>query len=66
MATHFETFAALHIPGDPVVLYNIWDAGTRRRDIDIAAARGSVEDLTAASELQALEGRMRALMDAAR
>ncbi len=22
-----ETFAALHVPGDPVVLYNIWDAG---------------------------------------
>jgi 2-methylisocitrate lyase-like PEP mutase family enzyme len=21
----FETFAALHVPGDPVVLYNIWD-----------------------------------------
>jgi 2-methylisocitrate lyase-like PEP mutase family enzyme len=24
----FETFAALHVPGDPVVLYNIWDAGS--------------------------------------
>ncbi|MCY7338603.1 MAG: isocitrate lyase/phosphoenolpyruvate mutase family protein [Sphingomonas bacterium] len=24
----FETFAALHIPGDPVVLYNIWDVGS--------------------------------------
>lgn len=22
-----ETFTALHVPGDPVVLYNIWDAG---------------------------------------
>src|SRR3954452_506273 len=28
MATKFETFAALHVPGDPVVLYNIWDAGS--------------------------------------
>jgi 2-methylisocitrate lyase-like PEP mutase family enzyme len=24
----FETFAALHVPGDPVVLYTIWDAGS--------------------------------------
>ena len=24
----FETFAALHVPGDPVILYNIWDAGS--------------------------------------
>ena len=28
MANKFETFAALHVPGDPVVLYNIWDAGS--------------------------------------
>jgi 2-methylisocitrate lyase-like PEP mutase family enzyme len=28
MAGKFETFAALHVPGDPVVLYNIWDAGS--------------------------------------
>ena len=28
MATKFETFAALHVPGDPVILYNIWDAGS--------------------------------------
>jgi 2-methylisocitrate lyase-like PEP mutase family enzyme len=24
----FERFAALHVPGDPVVLYNIWDVGS--------------------------------------
>ncbi|WP_294121441.1 isocitrate lyase/phosphoenolpyruvate mutase family protein [Sphingomonas sp.] len=24
----FETFAALHKPGDPVILYNIWDVGS--------------------------------------
>jgi 2-methylisocitrate lyase-like PEP mutase family enzyme len=24
----FEAFAALHVPGDPVVLYNIWDVGS--------------------------------------
>ena len=28
MASKFEIFAALHVPGDPVVLYNIWDVGT--------------------------------------
>jgi 2-methylisocitrate lyase-like PEP mutase family enzyme len=24
----FQKFAALHVPGDPVVLYNIWDVGS--------------------------------------
>ena len=24
----FETFAALHVPGNPVVLYNVWDPGS--------------------------------------
>ena len=28
MAAKFDTFAALHVPGDPVILYNIWDAGS--------------------------------------
>jgi 2-methylisocitrate lyase-like PEP mutase family enzyme len=28
MASTFETFASLHRPGDPVILYNIWDAGS--------------------------------------
>ena len=26
--TAFETFAALHVPGDPVILYNVWDVGS--------------------------------------
>ena len=30
MAEKFETFAALHVPGDPLVLYNIWDVGSAR------------------------------------
>jgi 2-methylisocitrate lyase-like PEP mutase family enzyme len=30
MADKFETFAALHVPGDPLVLYNIWDVGSAR------------------------------------
>ena len=28
MPSTFETFAALHVPGDPVILYNIWDSGS--------------------------------------
>ena len=28
MASKFERFRALHVPGDPVVLYNIWDVGS--------------------------------------
>jgi 2-methylisocitrate lyase-like PEP mutase family enzyme len=28
MASKFDTFAALHVPGNPVVLYNIWDVGS--------------------------------------
>jgi 2-methylisocitrate lyase-like PEP mutase family enzyme len=28
MASKFDTFAALHVPGDPVILYNIWDPGS--------------------------------------
>jgi 2-methylisocitrate lyase-like PEP mutase family enzyme len=35
MPSAFETFAALHVPGDPVVLYNIWDAGSA---VAVAAA----------------------------
>ena len=28
MTAKFETFAALHVPGDPIVLYNVWDVGS--------------------------------------
>ncbi len=28
MGSKYDTFAALHVPGDPVVLYNIWDVGS--------------------------------------
>ena len=28
MASKFETVAALHVPCDPVILYNIWDVGS--------------------------------------
>lgn len=30
MSSKFDTFAALHKPGDPVILFNAWDAGSAR------------------------------------
>lgn len=27
-SSKFATFASLHVPGDPVILYNIWDVGS--------------------------------------
>ena len=30
MPSHYEAFAALHRPGNPVILYNIWDPGSAR------------------------------------
>ena len=30
MASKFHTFASLHVPGDPVILYNIWDVGSAK------------------------------------
>ncbi|HEV7661148.1 MAG TPA: isocitrate lyase/phosphoenolpyruvate mutase family protein [Allosphingosinicella sp.] len=30
MPGKFETFAALHVPGDPLILYNAWDAGSAK------------------------------------
>jgi 2-methylisocitrate lyase-like PEP mutase family enzyme len=29
-AERFRRFAALHVPGDPLILYNVWDAGSAR------------------------------------
>jgi 2-methylisocitrate lyase-like PEP mutase family enzyme len=28
MSSAYETFAALHVPGDPLVIYNCWDPGS--------------------------------------
>jgi 2-methylisocitrate lyase-like PEP mutase family enzyme len=33
----FERFAALHMPGDPVILYNIWDVGSAQAVIRAGA-----------------------------
>ena len=40
----FQRFAALHVPGDPVVLFNIWDVGTAQ-----AAVRAGSQALATGS-----------------
>ena len=30
MSAKFDAFAALHVPGAPVILFNVWDAGSTR------------------------------------
>ena len=37
MASKFETFASLHVPGDPVILYNIWDVGSALAVVEAGA-----------------------------
>jgi 2-methylisocitrate lyase-like PEP mutase family enzyme len=37
MPSSFATFAALHVSGDPLVLYNIWDPGSARAVADAGA-----------------------------
>jgi 2-methylisocitrate lyase-like PEP mutase family enzyme len=37
MTSKFETFAALHVPGDPLVLYNIWDVGSAHAVVNAGA-----------------------------
>ena len=44
MAGTFAAFAALHVPGDPVVLYNIWDVGSAQ-----AVARAGARALATGS-----------------
>jgi 2-methylisocitrate lyase-like PEP mutase family enzyme len=36
-ARDFAAFAALHVPGDPLILYNIWDPGSARAVADAGA-----------------------------
>jgi 2-methylisocitrate lyase-like PEP mutase family enzyme len=37
MASKFEDFAALHVPGDPLILYNIWDVGSAQAVVKAGA-----------------------------
>ena len=45
MTAKFETFRALHVPGNPAVLYNIWDVGSAHAVVKAGAkalATGSI------------------------
>ena len=44
MTDKIETFRALHVPGDPLVLFNIWDAGSAKA----VAAAGNPKAVRAA------------------
>ena len=37
MASKFDRFLALHTPGDPVILYNIWDVGSATAVVNAGA-----------------------------
>ena len=37
MPSKFDTFAGLHVPGDPVILYNIWDVGSALAAVNAGA-----------------------------
>lgn len=37
VTSRFETFAALHVPGDPLILYNIWDVGSALAVVEAGA-----------------------------
>ncbi len=37
MPGKYQTFAALHVPGDPVVLFNIWDVGSAQAAVRAGA-----------------------------
>ncbi|HEX8937587.1 MAG TPA: isocitrate lyase/phosphoenolpyruvate mutase family protein, partial [Sphingomicrobium sp.] len=34
----YRSFAALHVPGKPIILFNVWDAGSARA-VSAAGAR---------------------------
>jgi 2-methylisocitrate lyase-like PEP mutase family enzyme len=48
----FETFAALHVPGRPLILFNVWDAGSAR----IAARAGAKAVATGSASVAAAHG----------
>jgi 2-methylisocitrate lyase-like PEP mutase family enzyme len=51
-ADKFRAFAALHVPGDPVILYNAWDAGSAR----VVAEAGAKAIATGSASVAAAHG----------
>ncbi|MEA3014483.1 MAG: hypothetical protein QOD42_3028 [Sphingomonadales bacterium] len=52
MPGKFETFAALHVPGDPLILYNAWDAGSAK----VIAAAGAKAIATGSASVAQAHG----------
>jgi len=50
--TRFEAFAKLHVPGDPLVLFNAWDAGSA----DAVAKSGAKAIATGSASVAAANG----------
>ncbi|MDT8759937.1 isocitrate lyase/phosphoenolpyruvate mutase family protein [Sphingomonas psychrotolerans] len=48
----FESFAALHVPGTPVILFNVWDAGSAK----VAAGAGAKAIATGSSSVATAHG----------
>ena len=48
----FETFSALHVPGKPVILFNVWDAGSAR----VAAKAGARAIATGSASVATAQG----------
>jgi len=48
----FRAFAALHVPGDPLILYNIWDAGSAKA----VAEAGAKAIATGSASVAAAQG----------
>jgi 2-methylisocitrate lyase-like PEP mutase family enzyme len=52
MASKFDQFRALHVPGDPLILFNVWDAGTAAA----AAKAGAKAIATGSASVAAANG----------
>ncbi|RYE04360.1 MAG: isocitrate lyase/phosphoenolpyruvate mutase family protein [Sphingomonadales bacterium] len=50
--TKFQYFAALHVPGDPVILFNVWDAGSAQ----VAERAGARAIATGSASVSAAHG----------
>lgn len=50
--TKFESFAALHVPGKPLVLFNVWDAGSAK----VAARAGAKAIATGSASVATAHG----------
>lgn len=49
MINTFRTFKALHVPGDPLILYNAWDVGSARAVADAGAKAIATGSLSVAA-----------------